>query len=610
MMEVHTSSGRAADDHSSPSPNNTENDDDVDEEEDEEKAMGVTTTRPPSSKTITTPSCTGGGGGGGDGAVSSSASSSELSSSSSSSWNYHVTKTIRRLRAAPPSPDYAPEIRTQVLAVLELWATDNYFSKNEKYRSFLHKRTLTHEMEECLPALHHLNEWRKKQHVPTTTHQQQPQRRFVAVDVCGGKGYFAMLAQYCASLYWNNHDNDGAMILDRVILLDKQQQQRSSSGGKDKKKDGRINWNHLTTHDASPTMELVPIVLWDDCNLHETDALVDRLLQIENTSGGVNNTNNHHDTKTTSTHSPPLLLALTGIHLCKMLSPALVGLVNRLGPARCPYLCLVPCCLPRAVTRMGRNKKKKNMADDHDSPPASSLVRVFSYETPDARAARLQRVPERHGALQGNSATSCCYGCQSPEHVLRDCPVAAVTMTKQERQRMFRQQQAPTPCWKCGLPGHFQVDCPVRQDRSGSHKPPPPQQQRDHHPLWKISSSPLEPPIIFLDCTHVLASPDPLRTYCDLLLGTLDGSADDCCDNKNNNGEVEDRDPNVLSDTEPQPATSNHPTQPTAASSYGTGGWSSRRIHETQLVGKLEAGQQPGNWNGQRKSLYIVAQTH
>ena len=122
-------------------------------------------------------------------------------------------------------------------------------------------------------------------------------------------------------------------------------------------------------------------------------------------------------------------IAVTGIHLCKTLSPTLVGIVNSLGPAKAPYLCLAPCCLPR------RNQK----------------LQISLFEAPMQRQARLtasRRRKERE-----------CFICQGPHHV-RDCPQRAQYTTEDEWNQAIQDAQLKLPCWNCGQMGHKKSDCP------------------------------------------------------------------------------------------------------------------------------------------------------
>lgn len=86
----------------------------------------------------------------------------------------------------------------------------------------------------------------------------------------------------------------------------------------------------------------------------------------------------------------------------------------------------------------------------------------------------------------------------------------------------------------------------------------------------QTSTSLLEPPVTLVDVTNVLESADPMRTYCELLVNSLD---------------------NI-------PQSNTKDSQQVA--------WA-RSIWETDLVNSKAEKQADKNWNGGRKSLYMVA---
>jgi hypothetical protein len=108
----------------------------------------------------------------------------------------------------------------------------------------------------------------------------------------------------------------------------------------EKAKCNEIYWHYLLHPQGD---DLIPLLLWDGCNLLEKDQMLTRICL------GV---------------SYPI--SSTGIHLRKMLSPSMVSFVDLLGVC----VCLAQCCMPRAVTKVaqrnilgeGRNKKSTKAA--------------------------------------------------------------------------------------------------------------------------------------------------------------------------------------------------------------------------------------------------------
>jgi len=293
-------------------------------------------------------------------------------------WEIH--RAIQRLQSngRPSSPNTVlsdfPSTTADVVRVLQSWAKD-YAGKDE-WKSLLNKRNLRHEIEESIVALHHLREWRKSR-VSTTTISNT----FIAVDACCGKGVFSTLLSYlvpqCGLCYAG---------LSRIILLDKNEE---------------INWNHIQAANANHTLEKRPFLeLWPGTNLHEHDIMVERLLLA---SAGTASSISMMTEVAKEDDASSIPLAITGIHLCKTLSPTLVGIVNALGKETVPYLCLAPCCLPKT-----RN---------HKFP-------IHLYEGPLQRQARMAVVKAKKETQTEKQQTFACFVCQGDHHV-RNCPERA-----------------------------------------------------------------------------------------------------------------------------------------------------------------------------------------
>ena len=359
--------------------------------------------------------------------------SSSSSSSSSSDKDNHFLKK---------EPFWATT--AHVATLLQQWG--HQWAGQPAWASLLNKRTLYHEVEESIVALHYLHEWLK--------HKKQD---VVAVDVCGGKGLLAMLLSYMATVW--QKEMLGKRIK-YIVLLEKVTA-------------SEIDWHHI--HQANARLEhegpAPRIAIWDSTNLHEYDLLLDRFQQLSAQQNAV--------------------LALTGIHLCKMLSPSFVSLVNGLGPQTCPYFCLSPCCLPRKVTSHGSNQ----------------CIPIFLRESLTQRAARLDHNQRKQVAISRNRKHRVCYHCQSTEHWVRACPLL-VLLSKSERQEAMYNAVNKTPCWNCGLVGHFKSNCPT--------------------PLAKVVRH--YPPSRSMDLSHILDASDPYESYCQLLsrqLVSLDPETDE-----------------------------------------------------------------------------------
>ncbi|CAB9525414.1 expressed unknown protein [Seminavis robusta] len=357
-------------------------------------------------------------------------------------WQIH--KTIPALRNdLPVDANSNIGLREAVLNVLDQWSDE--YSGDSEWRSLLNKANLKQEVEESVVALNHLHDWRKEEK------EQQP---FIAVDACCGKGIFSTLLSYMAPLYFPG--------LTRIILFDK---------------DRNIDWGHIqaannqNTHTGRPFMEL-----WSGINLHEQDVMVEQLLA---SSAAASNDESHNP------NNNPMLLAITGIHLCKTLSPRLIGIVNSLGPDKAPYLCLAPCCLPRHQQQLP----------------------ITLYEGPLQRHARLAAAQQRVNAKQRGRQAHNCYVCQQQHHV-RDCPERQKrAATEQEWNVIVQNAMLQTlPCWKCGKMGHLKMDC--TESDPLVIVPKPPTVMLDMAPLMK-------------DHQQQHEEETPLPRYCRALAATI-----------------------------------------------------------------------------------------
>jgi hypothetical protein len=320
---------------------------------------------------------------------------------------------------------FYPNITPQVVSILRLWASK--WDRHPDWRSLLNKSSLHHELEESIIAIHHLLE--------ATSEQTD---KYIVVDVCGGKGLFSFLLSYMQPPH-----------VQEIILLEK----------------ATINWYHIHAANEMAKEDGRPwISIWSNTNLNHYDDILDRLASL------------------------PYPVAMTGIHLCKQLSPSFCGLVNGLGP-RCIYACLAPCCLPRAVTAQ-KNAKKTTLYS----------VSIQLRETADERHNR-KDYTERRERLKRKPNTGPCFLCKDETHGIKDCPIVP-TLAPDDRMSILKAYHAATvPCWNCLEFGHYKCDCPDEVLRST--------------PLA------MEPPALKVNVSQVLKADRPFPTYCHLLAESL-----------------------------------------------------------------------------------------
>lgn len=329
-----------------------------------------------------------------------------------------------------PNPCFDETI-TQVVALLRQWG--NLWAGQPEWQSILNKSSLQHEAEESIVALYHLHEWLLK--------RNDKEESLIVVDVCCGKGLFSVLLSYMMGSFWKDDAN-----ITRVVMLDKMTSQQ-------------CGWNQIAISNETAMKERRPTMeLWEGVNLHDYDTVLSRLYGLEST------------------------LALVGIHLCKTLGPSCVGLANGLGPKKCPFLCLAPCCLPRLVTTKDARKTR--------------CIPINIYETKEERTNRLEATKRRSIALRRGRSHGTCYLCDG-QHRVRDCPL--LPQDDEGRVAVIQKAMENVPCWKCGEVGHKRVDCP-----SALKRPPR-----------------VDPPCVVMNVEGLLDAPEPFDSYCQLISDTL-----------------------------------------------------------------------------------------
>ena len=294
-------------------------------------------------------------------------------------------------------------LTNRVIQILQQWGES--WAGQSGWHTLLNKKSLLHEVEESIVTLHFLLNWleRRCEQTPVTL-----------VDVCCGKGILSMLASYLFRDMVSTH-------VTGIIMLDKQRD---------------INWNHILASNENSQDECRPMIqTWGGCNLHDIDQITERL---EGRYGPV---------------------ALVGVHLCNLLSPACVGIANSLGPEKCPFLCLAPCCLPRVVRDLHKPDIgvmiPKRTISKYDKEGSSLPVRI--HETAEGRGLRKEANQLRVAAKKRTFTDLPCYLC-SEMHPIHKCKL--LPPDDNERLDIFQRAASVNPCWKCGEIGHFRMECP------------------------------------------------------------------------------------------------------------------------------------------------------
>ncbi|EJK73128.1 hypothetical protein THAOC_05267 [Thalassiosira oceanica] len=321
------------------------------------------------------------------------------------------------LSASTPDEEFTT-ITSRVVCVLKQWA--NEFAGLQTWQSLLNKNALLHEVEESIVALHLFQTWLDKRNSKSPV---------TLVDVCCGKGITSLLASFLfrRELY-------------QVVALDK---------------NASINWHHIKAANMIAANGRPRIMIWGDTNLHEIDALVERLGAIGTT------------------------LAFIGIHLCKNLSPAAVGLANNLLGV-CDFLLLAPCCLPRQA----RNYAKFKYGPVEGQRFASFVIPVRIHESEEDRKLRLEANARRANAKR-RFANMPCILCDEI-HPIKKCSL--LPCDESERFEIFRRAEDLSPCWRCGELGHKKEQCQKGQDSAKPRLVLPPTVEMDVATIEKEKS--------------------------------------------------------------------------------------------------------------------------
>ena len=326
----------------------------------------------------------------------------------------------------------------KVISILEEW-WEEYQHDEEMYNGILNKVNLLDEIEESITALGYFVKWLENNNSDNVGSTSNP---IALVDVCCGKGICSLLASYVLRDYYHDGRISKIVMIDQNLELDWSYV-------------SIVNNNKDSKSSQKPT---IPIETMQGINLFEMDDVIDRLMEIAtaNSSSPLSSLSPSQHQPNQQQNQQQSQLAMIGIHLCKNLSPTLIGITNILGPNTCPFVCLAPCCLPRIVltsqssNNTNKNKNKKgNMPKQQQKKTQKQkstknmVMEIASYESPIQRQARILAKQKRINAKQ--------------------------RMRKQDEVSPSQQQQQDDSnyyCWKCGEIGHIKRDCPSTQTSS------------------------------------------------------------------------------------------------------------------------------------------------
>ena len=266
--------------------------------------------------------------------------------------DWHVHRAINNLASSQLlSTAFGREkyglIVENVILIMQCWAK-RWFG-NVSWQTFLNRKSFLHEVEEAIVPLLGLVEYAQK---------NTQLKKVVVIDLCCGKGFFAMLLSYLANYY-----PDLREMVARIVCIEK---------------NTNVKWNHLEAAnlDCNSYIQLtrdnddktiiyacIPIEIWENTNIH-SEAFEYKLLNYQlppdsavkstdisgdSSKSGIDEIEQKRQIQRLAPEQTEVFLI--GIHLCRRLSSRFIELCNILKnsvtAASLVGSMLAPCCLPR-----------------------------------------------------------------------------------------------------------------------------------------------------------------------------------------------------------------------------------------------------------------------
>jgi hypothetical protein len=289
-----------------------------------------------------------------------------------------------------------------------------------EWRTLLDQQTLQYALEESIAAIALYEE--------TMASLPCSNWKHIAVDVCAGKGLYSFLLSYLRPPH-----------LESIVMIE----------------NAAINWYHIKVANniklEGNNVRRPHIHIWEKMNLHEHDIVVSRLLEL------------------------PYPLVLTGIHLCKQLSPAFCGLVNALG-RKCLMSCLVPCCLPRVLQIPILGEK----CQEAEGKPEKFLLLATESNDASRNRFRHKKVRKRHDSsnMFHQRIHAWCFFCHDPRHLLHACSL--LQQLSEKDQIKVRQAACIGSTYCQDSRENYECDCPIIVARAS---------QEETIPIWTLDLS-------------------------------------------------------------------------------------------------------------------------